>query len=165
MVRRRQLSSWLLVLLLVGAGASGCAATQAVLGDEGATCDKDADCTEGLTCKGSMCTPERSRVGQVCVTDKGCMERLSCLQGRCSEGHASAAEVMAACQHLRGLMEATTQLVTAGSGEAPDAAQMALEMAAFGMECRERLIESGTTREKAACIAQVKALELAQDCP
>jgi hypothetical protein len=155
----------LLALLLFSAGASGCATAQKALGDEGATCQSDDDCTQGLTCKASSCTPERSRVGQVCVTDKGCVELLSCLQGRCSQGRASAEQVGAACLHLRGLMEATTQLVTAGSGEVADASQMALEMEAFAMECRERLTESGTTREKAACISQVQALEHVQACP
>ena len=165
MVRGQRLALSLLALLLLAAGASGCAATQKVLGDEGATCEIDDDCTKGLTCKASQCTPERSRVGQVCVTDKGCIESLNCLQGRCSEGRASAAEIGAACQHLRGLMSAMTQRLSAGTGEAPNAAQMALEMEAFAMECRERLTQSGTTREKASCIANVKVLEAVQACP
>lgn len=159
---RRRLAPVLLALLLFGAGASGCATVQKVLGDEGATCLQDEECTQGLTCKASLCTPERSRIGQVCVTDNGCIERLSCLQGRCSQGRASAEEVGAACQHLRGLMHETTLLV---SGEVPDPALLTLEMDAFAMECRERLTESVTTGEKAACIAKVSTLDQVQSCP
>ena len=145
--------------------ASGCATTSRVLGGDGATCEADSECTEGLRCKASTCTPERSRVGQVCVTDKGCAAGLQCAQGRCSEGVASPGEVERACAHLANLVIAASTAINVGSGEASSAAQNALERQAFVVECHERLSANATSKEKAACIANVANLEAVQRCP
>lgn len=154
-----------LVVAAIMTLASGCASSAKSLGDEGALCATDDACADGLRCKASTCTPAKSRVGQVCVTDKGCEARLRCLGGRCSLGPASAAEVSSACTHLGGLVSAASQAAMVGQGEASSPESLALELRVFEAECKERLIQSGTTKEKAACISSVRSLEGVQACP
>ncbi len=144
---------------------AGCATTEKVLGGDGASCQAPADCEKGFTCKASRCTPHQSRVGEVCVTDKGCEAGLFCLQGSCSTGRASADGIARACQHLRGLMEAASRMSNTQTDQTPPDAQFNVEMAAFALECRERLTASGTTVEKAACIESVTVLDQVQGCP
>ncbi len=151
--------------LLWGAFAVGCAGPQKVLGPEGATCTKDGECSSGLTCKASLCTPLESRVGQVCVTAKGCAAGLACLGGRCSTGAASPDDNARACEHLRGLMEIATRGAQARAGEPADEAQLTVELDAFALECRTRFDAASATVEKVACIEAAKTLEQVKACP
>lgn len=154
-----------LALALIMGVASGCATSSKVVGDEGAPCTADDACAEGLRCKASACTPEKSRVGQVCVTDKGCADGLHCLGGRCSLGAAEGGEVAAACGHLGGLVSAASQAAMVGQGEASNPELLALELKVFVAECEARLMKTGTTKEKAACIRQAATIEAVQACP
>lgn len=132
----------------------------------GTPCESDAECADGLLCKGAACGPARSPRDGICVTDRGCEEGLSCMGGVCAEGLADGPACASACANVGRLMMGTmtSEGAPPEAGTDTDSGANQLHVATFEMDCR-RECEGQMSLARTRCMERLSTLDGLKDCP